>query len=109
MFRTDKKCVKLCLDGHPEAFQKLVDRYHAPLLLYLKTRLRDEVRAKEAAQEAFVRSYFGLKNLKKPGSFCSSLFDIGDRVVREWQGRAFPKRTVANVVAMRCFPARLRA
>ena len=107
MCRADKKCVELCLDGHPEAFQKLVDRYQAPLLSYLTTRLGDETRAKEAAQEAFVRSYFGLKTLKKPASFSSSLFGIGERVAGEWQGRLSPRRKVANRLVLKCFPVRL--
>jgi RNA polymerase sigma-70 factor (ECF subfamily) len=83
--QTDEECVKLSLNGHPEAFEPLVGRYWAPILSYLTGRLRDREWAEEAAQEAFVRSFFGLKGLRKPGSFFSWLFGIADRVVKEQQ------------------------
>ncbi len=83
MSQTDEECVKLSLDGHPEAFEPLVGRYWGPLLSYLAGRLRDREWAEEAAQEAFVRSFLGLRGLKKPGSFFSWLFGIADRVVKE--------------------------
>jgi RNA polymerase sigma-70 factor (ECF subfamily) len=83
MSRTDTECVELSLDGHPEAFEQLVECYWAPLLSYLAGRLGDSDRAEEAVQEAFVRSFMGLKGLKKPESFFSWLFGIADRVVKE--------------------------
>ena len=85
MTQTDEECVKLSLDGHPEAFEPLVGRYWAPLLSYLAGRLGDRGWAEEAAQEAFVRSFLCLKGLRKPASFFSWLFGIADRVVKEQQ------------------------
>ncbi len=107
MSRTDRLCIKSCLDGQPEAFQVLVKRYQAPLLSYLRTRLGDGARAEEAAQETFVRSYFRLRTLKRPESFSSWLFGIGDRVAKEQQGTAGPKRRIANPLVLRCFPVRM--
>ncbi len=83
MNRADHDCVRLCLDGHPEAFRELVERYQGPLLAYLGGRLGDAERAEEAAQEAFVRSYFALSRLRKPGSFFPWLCGIGERVAKE--------------------------
>ena len=68
---TDRHDIALCLDGHPEAFRQLVARYQAVLLAHLAGRLGDRERAEEAAQETFVRAYFGLGKLKKPASFYS--------------------------------------
>jgi len=88
MSQTDEECVKLSLDGHPEAFEPLVGRYWAPILSYLAGRLGDRDWAEEAAQEAFVRSFLGLKELRKPASFFPWLFGIADRVVKEqWRAR----------------------
>ena len=109
MSRSDKKCIRLCLDGHPEAFQELVGRYQGSVLSYLSAKLGDEARAEKGAQEVLVRSYFGLKRLKEPESFSSWLLDIASRVVREQQGRAEPKRRMANPVVLKCFPVRLTA
>ena len=83
MSSADRKCVELCLNGHPEAYGKLVERYQAPLLSFLIGRLGDEDRAEEVSQEAFVRSYFKLKKLKKPDSFFSWLIGIATRVAKE--------------------------
>ncbi|MHC4715031.1 MAG: RNA polymerase sigma factor [Planctomycetota bacterium] len=83
MNRADHECVRLCLDGHPEAFRELVERYQGPLLAYLGGRLGGAERAEEAAQEAFVRSYFTLSKLRKPGSFFPWLCGIAGRVAKE--------------------------
>ena len=69
MNRTDRECIRLCLDGHPEAYRELVQCYEGPLIALLTGRIGDADKAREAAQEAFVRSYFSLSKLKKPGSF----------------------------------------
>ena len=39
--------------------------------------------ATEAAQETFVRAYFGLRELRKPGVFFAWLLGIADRVAKE--------------------------
>jgi RNA polymerase sigma-70 factor (ECF subfamily) len=71
------------LNGHPETFGKLVEKHQAPLLSWLGARLGDAERAEEAAQEAFVRSFFQLRKLRKPESFRAWLFGIADRVAKE--------------------------
>lgn len=83
MCRTDRDCVRRCLDGHPEAFRRLVVRYQGPLVRYLAGRLGDEEEAIEAAQETLVRAYFRLEKLKKPDSFYSWLLGIAGRVAKE--------------------------
>ncbi len=87
MSESDKESVRLCLDGHPEAFERLVERYQGPIVGYLSGRLGDRERAEEAAQETFVRSYFALSTLRKPEAFYSWLFGIADRVAKEEQRR----------------------
>lgn len=83
MSRSDGDDIKLCLDGHPEAFGRLVERYEGPLLSYLSGRLRDKDQAEEIAQEAFVRSFFALKTLRKPESFFPWLFGVAERILKE--------------------------
>ncbi|MGB9408380.1 MAG: sigma-70 family RNA polymerase sigma factor [Terracidiphilus sp.] len=84
MLNTDREYVRLCLDGHPEAFEQLVARYHAPLIGFICGRLRDREAAEEVAQEAFVRSYAALAGLRKPESYYAWLFGIADRAVKEY-------------------------
>ena len=85
MSRSDRDDIRLTLDGHLEAFGNLVERYQGPLLSYLAGQLRDKGRAEEVAQEAFVRSFFALKTLKKPDSFFSWLFGVARLVLKEQQ------------------------
>lgn len=87
MLRSDAECVRLALDGHPEEFCELVTRYEHAVVSYLSGRLRDAESAEEAAQEAFVRSYFSLARLRKPHKFFSWLLGIAERVAREEFGR----------------------
>ena len=83
MSTTDRDCVKQCLNGHPEAFLNLVERYHPALLSFLTGKLGNWEQAEEAAQETLVRAFFGLKQLNQPESFFSWLLGIGQRVVQE--------------------------
>jgi RNA polymerase sigma factor (sigma-70 family) len=85
MSESDRECVRLCLDGRPEAFRELVERYQAPLVSYLSGRLNSRDLAEEAAQETFVRSFFALRKLRKPELFYSWLFGIASRVLREYR------------------------
>lgn len=83
MAESDQHHIRQCLDGHPDEFRHLVRRYQAMLLAYLSGKLESRNRAEEAAQETFVRAYFGLSELKKPGSFYSWLLGIASRVAKE--------------------------
>ena len=65
MSQPDEECVRFCLDGNPGAYRHLIERYELPLRRYLRARLGNAEEAREAAQETFVRAYFGLGELRK--------------------------------------------
>ncbi|GAG04891.1 unnamed protein product [marine sediment metagenome] len=96
MAATDNDCIKLCLNGHPNAFQQLVRRYQAPLLSYLVGRTGDMEQAEEVAQETFVRAFFALARLKALGSFFSWLLGIANRVAKEQQRAEYRYREAVN-------------
>jgi len=83
MTENDKYYVTRCLDGHPDDFRYLVERYQSILLANLSGQLGDRDRAEEAAQETLVRAYFRMNRLKKPNSFFSWLLGIANRVAKE--------------------------
>jgi len=83
MAESDQYYIQQCLNGHPDEFRCLVRRYQAGLSAYLAGKLGNKASAEEAAQETFVRAYFGLSELKKRESFCSWLFGIAGRVAKE--------------------------
>ncbi|MHC4718381.1 MAG: RNA polymerase sigma factor, partial [Planctomycetota bacterium] len=83
MPRTDTECIRLCLDGRPEAYRHLVRRHEGRVLSYLTVLLGDSEDAAEAAQETFVRAYFALQRLRKPESFSAWLVGIAGRGAKE--------------------------
>ena len=95
---TDRECVQSCLDGHPEDYRHLVRRYQGVLLSYLTGLLGSRSGAEEAAQETFVRAYFVLGKLKKPGSFFSWLLGIAARVAKEHQRAGQRERRIGREV-----------
>ena len=100
--RTDSECVELCLDGHPEAFGELVERYRPALWSYVHGMVGNAEQTEETVQEAFVRAYFSLQNLRKQEAFYSWLFGIAGNVLRE-ERRAKSRR---EKLSPRGFPGR---
>jgi RNA polymerase sigma-70 factor (ECF subfamily) len=80
---TDQEYVERCRDGHPEDFDRLVDRYQRPLFAYLAARVGGFPQVEEAAQESFVRAFLSLKKLRQPASFYAWLLGIAGRVAKE--------------------------
>ena len=102
MCQTDAECVRLCLNGHPEAFGDLIQRYQAPLVRYLTGRLGNEEEALEVAQETVVRAWCMLRNLKKPESFHSWLLGIAGRVAKETHRK---RRRRGRIISLPTEPA----
>ena len=99
MSRTDRECIRRCLEGDRNAFRSLVERYQTGLLSYLTGRLGSIEGAEEAAQETFVRAFFALDRLKKPESFFSWLFGIANRVAKEELRSKKKRRDVSDVAS----------
>ncbi|MEN6577362.1 MAG: sigma-70 family RNA polymerase sigma factor [Phycisphaerales bacterium] len=99
MTETDQFYVERCLDGHPDDFRHLVRRYQPLLLAQLAGKLGHRERAEEAAQETFVRAYFNMDKLKKPGSFLPWLLGIADNVAKEQQRKEYIRRKRESVRA----------
>jgi RNA polymerase sigma-70 factor, ECF subfamily len=97
MTRSDLYYLKRCLDGHPDEYRFLIGRYKSVLMAHLTGKLGNRSLAEEAAQETFVRAYFGLPRLKKRKSFYPWLLGIGNRVAQE-QLRAAKKFTNGDCV-----------
>jgi len=102
MADSDQYYIKQCLNGHPDEFRELIRRYQAALSAYLAGRLANRSDAEEAAQETFVRAYFGLAELKKQNSFCSWLFGIANRVAKEQIRNQKRLADVDNLPQLRC-------
>lgn len=97
MCQSDKECIEQCLAGQADQFRHLVSRYQGPLVSYLAGKLGNREQAEEAAQETFVRAYFGLHRLTKPESFLSWLIGIALRVLKEEQRLQHQRKVVAKL------------
>ncbi len=90
----EAQCLRLCLNGHPDAYRELVERYHGPLLAHLAGLVGSLDRAEEIAQESLARGFFGLKTLREPNAFFPWLIGIADRVAKE-QAKAAKRHRLA--------------
>jgi len=65
----DTELIQQTLQGNPIAFGRLMERYYDRVLLYTASLLRDYFEAEEVTQDAFLRGYHRLRELKDPNSF----------------------------------------
>jgi len=82
---TDVEYIKNILNGCPDDYRYIVQRYQGVLMSYVCGILGEEGLAEEAAQETFVRAYFSLHKLAKPQSLHAWLLGIAGRVAKELQ------------------------
>jgi RNA polymerase sigma-70 factor (ECF subfamily) len=83
MPENDEFYIKRCLDGHPDEYRHLVQRYQGPLMAHLTGQFCDRNLAEEAAQEVLVRCYFGLSTLKKQEAFFAWMLGVANNVAKE--------------------------
>ena len=69
--------------GDDEAFRLIFDRYSRPIMSFIYDMVGQRELAEELAQEAFVRAYRGLGNLKDETKLSTWLFGIAKNVARE--------------------------
>ena len=81
----DGSIIQTCLNGEPEAFGVLVDRYKAGIFAYIYARVTNFQDAQEVTQDVFLAAYQGLSNLKRWERFSSWLFRIAYNHCKKWQ------------------------
>jgi RNA polymerase sigma-70 factor (ECF subfamily) len=62
--------------GDPVAFERLFEKYHAPVLNYLHRMVGDRALAEDLAQDAFVKAYRALPNTRPELAFKAWLYRI---------------------------------
>ena len=83
----DGELVRKVLRGDREAFGVLVERYKALAVVRAFRRVRRASDAEDIAQDAFVRAFVSLKNLRDPDKFRSWLLAIVANRARDWYRR----------------------
>jgi len=87
---TDKELVEQALGGRVEAFNLLVWRWQRQLYNFLLRLTGNRSVAEDICQEAFLRSYLNLKELRERERFASWLFRIAVNLYRTDRRRPAP-------------------
>lgn len=72
----DREAVDRARQGDPEAFRVLVERYQARAYRLALRVLRDEERARDAVQDAFLKAYVNLDRFEGRSSFYTWLYRL---------------------------------
>ena len=87
MGRSDQELVNAVLKGDRSGFEALYDRYALLIRAICRDATGNLSDAQDLAQEAFLRSYERLQDLRKPSHFGGWLVGIARRVCKEWRRR----------------------
>ncbi len=80
----DGYIVRRVLNGEPEAFGLLVDRYKASIYAFAYVKLRNFHDAEDVAQEVFIKAYQKLRELRRYDSFLAWLYSIASDLCRKF-------------------------
>src|SRR4051812_7463082 len=84
----DARCVAAARKGDPEAILRLLERHRPALVRLLAGMLGDRAGAEDLAQEAFLKAFRSLKQLRDPALFYPWLRRLAVRLaLRELRGR----------------------
>jgi len=80
----DGSIIQTCLNGEPEAFGVLVDKYKGGIFAYIYARVNNFQDAQEITQDAFLCAFRDLHSLKRYESFSFWLFRIASNLSKKW-------------------------
>lgn len=81
----DGYIIHQCLNGNPEAFGVLVDKYKEGIYAFTYAKLQNWQDAQDVTQETFIQAYRKLKTLRKWDSFAGWLYRIALNFCKNWQ------------------------
>ena len=80
----DGDIIRRCLNGEPEAFGFLVDKYRSSIYAFAYTKLGNFQDAEDVTQEVFLKAYRNLRNLRCWDSFFAWLYSITSNLCKYW-------------------------
>jgi len=80
----DGYIISKCLNGEPEAFGFLVDKYKESVYAFAYAKLRNFHDAEDIAQEVFIKAYQKLHTLKHWDSFLAWLYSMTSNLCKTW-------------------------
>lgn len=80
----DSALITKCLEGNPEAYGRLVDKYSARIINLGYAMIGDRHQAEDVAQDAFVRAFKGLPRFERKSKFSSWLYQIALNLCKDY-------------------------
>jgi RNA polymerase sigma factor (sigma-70 family) len=93
----DGKIIDKCLNGEPEAFGLLVDKYKASIFALIYSKVQNFHDAQDITQDVFLEAYRDLRKLRHWDSFVWWLYSIAYNNCKNWF-RAQSKRPDSNFI-----------
>ncbi len=82
--------IEAVLTGDTAAFESIVERWQGPLINLAYRYCRDHERAEDMAQEAFLKTFRGLRSWRRDAAFSTWLFALATNVYRDEVRRYAP-------------------
>ena len=96
--RTEDGCIiHKCLNGEPEAFGIIVDKYREGIYSFAYAQLHNFHDAQDVAQEVFLQAYRDLRTLRRWESFAFWLYRIASARCKMWL-RARSRRVDSRLI-----------
>ena len=80
----DGETIRRCLDGEPEAFGFLVDKYKSSIYAFAYTKLGNFQDAEDVTRKIFLKAYRNLRKLRRWDSFFAWLCSITSNLCEYW-------------------------
>lgn len=103
-YALDRNDVTRALAGDASAFQRLVEGYYCTVHAVACSVVRDGEVGEEVAQEAFLRAYLGLRELKRPETFAVWVHRICRNLGKDWLRRRRTRSQFVQIVSEQAIP-----
>lgn len=80
----DGYVISKCLNGEPEAFGFLMDKYKGSVYAFAYSKLRNFHDAEDVTQEVFIKAYGKLRSLRRWDNFLAWLYAITSNMCKNW-------------------------
>jgi len=80
----DGHIIHKCLNGEPEAFGFIVDKYKESVYAFAYTKLRNFQDAEDVTQEVFIKAYRKLNTLRSWDNLLAWLYAITSNLCKDW-------------------------
>ena len=80
----DGHIIHKCLNGEPEAFGFIVDKYKESVYAFAYTKLRNFQDAEDVTQEVFIKAYRKLNTLRCWDNILAWLYAITSNLCKDW-------------------------